>query len=140
MTHDNSETLRRFIETVWNRGDLSNLGDFVGESYEIRHDPGDPWDGKTLTREGFAERVRVSRAPCPDQAFASVDMFDGGDRIAMTWTWRATHLGEIAGFAPTGKTIKMSGATVYFFKDGKICGHWQIADRLSVFRQLSASG
>ena len=30
----------------------------------------------------------------------------------------------------------MSGATVYYFDDEKIVGHWQITDRLGVFQQL----
>jgi predicted ester cyclase len=54
----------------------------------------------------------------------------------MTWLWTGTHLGEIAGFPATGKQIKMSGATVYYFEEERISGHWQITDRLGVFQQL----
>lgn len=30
----------------------------------------------------------------------------------------------------------MPGATVYYFENDRIAGHWQIVDRLSVFQQL----
>ena len=30
----------------------------------------------------------------------------------------------------------MSGATVYYVKDGMFTGHWQITDRLGVYVQL----
>ena len=36
-----------------------------------------------------------------------------------------------------GKPITMSGATLYYFDDrGRITGHWQVADRLSIYQQL----
>ena len=58
--------LSAFIEEVWSQGRVEACDDYIAESYAIRHDPGDPWDGQTLSREGFKERVRLSRAPCPD--------------------------------------------------------------------------
>ncbi len=57
----------------------------------------------------------------------------------MTWFWSATHAGDYPGFPATGKTISMSGATVYYFDGDRLCGHWQIADRLGVFQQLVAN-
>ncbi|PLY01441.1 MAG: hypothetical protein C0622_07340 [Desulfuromonas sp.] len=30
----------------------------------------------------------------------------------------------------------VEGATVYYFAGDRITGHWQIADRLSIFQQL----
>jgi predicted ester cyclase len=46
-------------------------------------------------------------------------------------------VGDIPGFPASGKQIKMSGATVYYFEGNRITGHWQITDRLGVFQQLS---
>jgi predicted ester cyclase len=40
------------------------------------------------------------------------------------------------GFPASGKQIRMSGATVYFFDGERISGHWQITDRLGVYQQL----
>ena len=54
----------------------------------------------------------------------------------MTWLWTATHMGAIAGFPATGKQLRMSGATVYYFEGDRITDHWQIADRLGVYQQL----
>ena len=33
----------------------------------------------------------------------------------------------------------MSGITLYFFENDRISGHWQVADRLSVYQQLMES-
>jgi len=138
MTQENCTLLRDFFDVVWNDGEYDRVGEFLSSTYEIRHDPGDPWNGQTLTVEGFGERVKVSRAPFPDQRFDILEIFDGDDRVAVTWTWKATHKGDIPGFPATGKVIVMSGATVYYFEDGRISGHWQVADKLGVMQQLSA--
>jgi len=90
-----------------------------------------------LDQEGYRERLRLSRAPFPDQRFEILELFGDGSAVVMTWTWKGTHRGELAGFPPSGKIVEMSGATVYYFDENeRICGHWQIADRLGVFQQL----
>jgi steroid delta-isomerase-like uncharacterized protein len=129
--------LTQFIQHVWNEGEVDTVGNYVADSYTIHHDPGDPWEGKTLDLRSFKDRVWQSRAPFPDQKFDIQGLFADGAGVAMTWLWRGTHLGEIAGFPATGRTIRMSGATIYMF-DGqhRLTGHWQISDRLSVFQQL----
>ena len=132
------QLLTAFVEDVWSRGRIEACDDFVGETYTVRHDPGDPWEGQTLSRKGFKERVRLCRAPCPDQRFAIVSALEDGDAVAIAWTWSATHKGAIAGFAPTGARLTMSGLTIYDFDaQDRIRGHWQLADRMGVFRQLS---
>ncbi len=131
------QRLAQFIRRIWDEGDADAADDFLADVYAIRHDPGDGWDGGTLDLEGFKERVRISRAPFPDQRFDIRGMFAEGDAVVMTWLWAGTHRGDIPGFPATGKTIRMSGATVYTFDgDDRITGHWQITDRLGVFQQL----
>ena len=130
--------LASFLEQVWSQGHIDACDDFIGESYTVRHDPGDPWDGQILSRDGFKERVRLSRGPLPDQRFTLVSMLEEGDAIAIAWTWTASHTGDVAGFAATGARLIMSGLTLYDF-DGqnRIRGHWQVVDRLGVYRQLT---
>jgi predicted ester cyclase len=130
--------LSAFIEEVWSQGRVEACDDYIAESYAIRHDPGDPWDGQTLSREGFKERVRLSRAPCPDQRFTQTSILEDGGSVVIAWTWAASHTGDIAGFAATGARLTMSGLTLYDFDDeDRITRHWQVVDRLSVFQQLT---
>jgi steroid delta-isomerase-like uncharacterized protein len=129
--------LSNFIREVWNAGDASACDRYLAAAYTIHHDPGDAWNGKTLDLDGFKARLMQSRAPFPDQTFTIREMFENDDALAMTWSWTGTHSGEIAGFPASGKTIRMTGATVYYFDGDRLCGHWQIADRLGVFRQLA---
>lgn len=135
---ERKKLLASFIEEVWSQGRIDACDDYIGETYAIRHDPGDPWDGQTLSRYGFKERVRISRAPLPDQRFTLVSILEGGDGVVIAWTWAASHTGNIAGFAATGARLTMSGLTLYDFdEDNRIRGHWQVVDRLGVFQQLT---
>ncbi|MEI6642234.1 MAG: ester cyclase [Novosphingobium sp.] len=132
--------LAAFIEAVWNRGDAAAVPCYLADAYTIHHDPGDPWEGRTLDPAAFTERLLQSRAPFPDQRFTVLRMAADADSVIMTWTWAATHLGDFPGFPATGQTIRMSGATAYGFNaDDRLTGHWQIADRLGVFQQLQAN-
>ncbi len=128
-----------FIARIWNEGAVSEVARFVAPAYTILHDPGDPWEGRTLDRAGFAERVLQSRAPFPDQRFEVVDLLGDGERVALSWNWAATHLGDIPDFPATGREIRMSGLTIYRITPDGLDGHWQVSDRLSVYRQLLAN-
>lgn len=129
--------LKDFLDTVWSTGDLSDLPRFLARTYTIRHDPGDPWETQILSLEGFKDRVEKSRDMAPDQTFHVVSMIEEDDCVAVSWTWTGTHMGDLPDIAATGRPIKMSGLTVYDFTDGKLSGHRQIADRLSVYQQIS---
>ena len=130
------DILERFLREIWSEGKVEAVDRYVGDFYTIHHDPGDPWDGQTLTRDGFRDRLITSRAAAPDQVFTVVRMLEESTSVAVTWKWAGTHLGDLPGIPATGRAITMSGATVYDFDGPLLTGHWQIADRLGVYRQL----
>ncbi|HKJ32731.1 MAG TPA: ester cyclase [Balneolales bacterium] len=127
--------LLKFIQQVWNEGNADAASEYIASTYTIYHDPGDPWDDMTLDLEGFKTRVLKLRAPIPDQYFEIQEIFEKDNCVAITWLWHGSHLREIADYPATGKRLRMSGATVYYFEGKHITGHWQITDRLSVYQQ-----
>jgi steroid delta-isomerase-like uncharacterized protein len=132
--------LKDFLDVVWSSGEIEQCRRFLADFYTIRHDPGDPWDGQTIDLASFQRRVRLSRAPFPDQAFSVQHWFENSDGVAISWLWSATHLDDLANFPASGQTVAMSGMTIYSFNAAdRIDGHWQVTDRLGVFRQLQAS-
>lgn len=133
------EIVEDFIQKVWNEGNVVAIPNFIAEKYKIIHDPGDPWDGMELDVVGFQDRVSRSRAPVPDQCFEIQELYENENSVCITWLWSGTHVGEIAGIPPSGKELRMSGVTVYHFQNNRITGHWQVADRLSVFQQMQAN-
>lgn len=136
MSDDPKALLVTFLEDVWNKGDVAAAERYVAPRYKIHHDPGDPWDGQELDLAGYQERVRLSRAPFPDQRFEVVRMLAESGAVAVTWRWTGTHLGDLPGFPASKRVIRMSGATLYDVAGGFLTGHWQIVDRLGVYQQL----
>jgi predicted ester cyclase len=130
------EILTEFIREVWSEGNIDCSDKYLAQLYTIHHDPGDPWDKKELDLEGYKERVRQLRAPFPDQCFEVQELFADGNTVVVSWFWKATHKGDLPGFLASGREIRMSGATVYYFEGERITGHWQITDRLGVYQQL----
>lgn len=127
-----------FLDRVWSQGDPAAVDEFLADTYTIHNDPGDPWEGKVLSKEGFKDRLVRSRAVAPDQAFIPLEMIEEGDRVAVSWRWRGTHLGDLPNLPATGRSIMMTGLTIYSFSGERLTGHWQLADRMGVYRQITS--
>jgi steroid delta-isomerase-like uncharacterized protein len=132
----NKALLKRYIEEVWNQGHLDLINELVGPQYVIHHDPGDPWEGKTLDLATCKKRISDSRRPFPDLRFDIQEMIAEGEKVAISWYMSGTQQGHIPGLSTTNNKIKVSGLTIYFFAEGKITGHWQVFDKLSLMTQL----
>ena len=126
--------LQDFMSEVWNNGDFTNLEDYVALKYKIRHDPGDPWDGKTLDHDKFIERVLYSRNAFPDLNFDLHEMNAESDEIAVRWTMTGIHQGDLPQLPATGKQFSITGMTFYYFEDGKLIGHCQSFESLYGFK------
>ena len=137
MAINNKEMLTRFLQEVWTDGNIDAVDQYLAPQYSIHHDPGDPWDGKTLDITGYKERLKQSRAPFPDQQFIIQELLAEGEKVACAWQWTGTHLADMPGFPASGKSVAISGLTIYSFIDGRIAGHWQVTDRLGVYQQLT---
>ena len=86
MDTERKNVLSRFIKEVWNDGNVEASDLDLADRYKIHHDPGDPWHGKELDLAGYKERVRLSRAHCPDQRFGLRELFADGDAVVATWS------------------------------------------------------
>jgi steroid delta-isomerase-like uncharacterized protein len=133
---DNARLLADFMSTVWSSGVVDAVDRFLADEYRIESDPGDPWEGATLSREAFKQRLVASRAPFPDLRFDITDTIADGDRVAIAWRMIGTQLGPLGPYPSTGRGIDVRGMTVYYFREGRICGHRQVVDRLAVAHQL----
>jgi len=109
-----------YLDTVWNAGNVDAVAQYVSdEGYTIRRDPGDAWEGRTLTVSELAERVRSYLEQVPG-IFTVQEILDDGHKVMVTWLWSPTVDGDLRGDAAA------AGATVYYLEGGKLCGHWQV--------------
>ncbi|WP_321281688.1 ester cyclase [Marinifilum fragile] len=129
--------LREFMDEVWNKKKLEKIEQYVHNEYTIHLDPGDPWEGKTLSHSEFKNRMELgSFEPFPDMNFEITFAIEEESCVAVTWILTGTNLGQIGEYPPTKKAINTKGITIYHFKDNLINGHTQIFDRKTVMKQL----
>src|SRR3712207_4898393 len=130
---ENKATFRRYIEEVWNQGNLE-LVEEIFDRY-ISHQP----DGSVLERgpEDVKRFVSEFRAAFPDLRINIDEQIAEGDKVVIRATLRGTHQGEFRGMAPTGKEIEDKGFTDFrFSEEGKVVESWDsYYSQLSLMRQ-----
>jgi steroid delta-isomerase-like uncharacterized protein len=130
-----SDVIRKLYAT-WSQDDLTGLDSLIAEKYTIFSDPGDAWEGQTLDRSAYRERLLHSRRAFPDLVFDIEQLIQENKRVAVIWKAAGTHLGDLRGLPATGKRLSFAGQTFYLIEDGKARGHWQVIDRLGFIQQL----
>jgi len=124
----------RIADEIWTQGKLDVIdeviaADFVGES---------PTDGEFRGPAGFRQLVERYHS-----AFSNVEMrvdtvVAERDTVAVRWTARGTHTGELMGIAPTGKDVTVEGVQFDRVRDGKIVESHGLFDALGMLQQLGA--
>lgn len=131
-TADNEAVVIREIEEVWNSGgNLDVLDELVADDF-VYHSPMMDMDSREEYRE-MAEEVRTIFS---DIEMDVEDIIATDEKVAVRYTARGTHTGEMMDIEPTNERIEMTG--VYFdrIEDGKIRERYDVADELGMFAQL----
>lgn len=133
------EIILKLIDEVWNKGNLDVVDELVCPKYEIKNDPGDAYEFKTLNLSTFKQRVKFTRDAFPDVQFNIKDLLCEDGKVAISWFMSGTQEKDLPNLPAAGKKINVSGLTIYYVSEGKITGHWQVFDRLNVLIQLEAN-
>lgn len=124
--------VRRYLSEVWDRGNFDAIGDFLSGDYRRYGSP----TLRPLDKEGQIARLSALRAALPDIEIRVDRMLAEGDLVAIQGTMRGTHLGEIAGMAPTGKEVVVGLADVIRLHNGRFAEHWGGPDMADLSRQI----
>ena len=135
ITADLRDMTSRFIEEVWNKGDLSVVDELFAA--DVVH-TGPPSTGAVTN--GIEEQkqfITAVRTAFPDVKF-TIDrgMLARANRVTVQWTFSGTHQGEFMGVAATGKKVTNSGISILTFAKGKIVDTYAMWDPLNLWRQL----
>jgi predicted ester cyclase len=89
-----------------------------------------------VSDEGLQHHIEIFEAAFPRYEFIPSEMVAEEDRVAVHFTAKAVHQGELMGIPPTGRSISIEGIIIYHIAGGKIVGHKLVADQLSLMQQL----
>ncbi|MZQ87288.1 ester cyclase [Paenibacillus sp. 5J-6] len=88
------------------------------------------------TPANYADHVREMIAAYGDFQLVIQEMIAQNDRVYVRWKQTGTHIGEVDGFAPTGKTIVEIASAVYRIENERIVEYWIQIDREGIRLQL----
>ncbi|MFP4073204.1 MAG: ester cyclase [Actinomycetota bacterium] len=130
----NEQLLTRYVQEVWDKGDLDALERFLSPDFKRHVSPTLP----PLDRGGQIERLRGFRSAFPDITLTVEDVVAGDDRVAFRSTIRGTHRGPFAGRAATEKQITVGLVDIVRIEGGLFVEQWGGPDMSDLFRQLES--
>jgi steroid delta-isomerase-like uncharacterized protein len=129
----NKHVVSRIWDEIWNLGELDACFQVFSADY-FGHLPMMDVHGP----EEFRKLVRAYRSAYPDVHLTVEDIFGVGDKMAVRWTSRGTHLGEMMGVPPSGNKIEIMGISLFRVQDGKVVEEWEGFDTLTMMQQIGA--
>jgi steroid delta-isomerase-like uncharacterized protein len=133
-TEENKALVRRWFSELDKRN-LPIIDELLVVDY-VDHNP--PLPGLADGREGVWQATLALASAFPNAEHTIEDQMAEGDKVMTRLTVRATFLGEILGFQPTGKTVEVRGIAVHRIADGKLVEHWAQADMAGFMEQLGS--
>jgi steroid delta-isomerase-like uncharacterized protein len=131
----NKALMARFIEQVWNRGNLAAADELFHPDHTSPSAPTLP-----PGPEGTKIIATAFRNAFPDFHMTIEQIAAEDDRVAARFVETGTHQGELFGIPPTGKQVKFSEIGILRIADGKIVESWYDVDMLGLMGQLGVGG
>ncbi len=132
-TEENKATFLRVLDEAWSGGQYAVIDEVVTADF-VYHEPA---LGDIPGPEGFKQTIMGYRMAYPDLKFTSEEMIAEDDLVAMRWTARGTHQGELMGIPATGLATTTVGINIARFDaEGKMVEQWSNWDVLGLMQQL----
>jgi predicted ester cyclase len=125
----------RAVFDVWSTGELQRLDELVASNV-VHHDPYDPHGADGLV--GMKRTIEMNRSAFPDMHLTVEDQIAEKDKVVTRWRGEMTHAGALAGVAPTGRRVTITGITIDRFEGGKIVEAWRSMDTLGLLQGIGA--
>ena len=137
MPSDNEIAVGKFWDAFWSKGDQS-VADEIFDPNLRDIDPNWP-SGADGGIPAIIEKNNFYYGLMPDLHCTVRKQLTIGDNIVTRWEATGTHHGEYAGITPTGKSMTISGISIFTCRDGKIVEQIIEYDFVGLLRQMGAT-
>lgn len=132
---NNKEVVRKLYQEIWNEGKIDRASEYVHEDFED-HPPTRFWDLNLRGPRALTDAVVQFHNAMPDFHDEPEHIVAEGDRVVYLGQISGTLQGELFGFPPTGKSMKVWGVNFFRMEDGKVRERWGQFDVLGMVQQL----
>jgi steroid delta-isomerase-like uncharacterized protein len=120
---------------AWNARDPDAIASVFAADAVVREVGG---AGEARGRDAIRARAAALLAAFPDLHLGRVELIVDGDRHADRWVLTGTHRGPLFGFEPTGRRVRIEGATfTRLGPDGLVVEDVHLSDVAGLLAQLS---
>ena len=131
MATADESVVRRYYEEMCN-GRQNELAPDLFAPDHTMHDPQVPAGPGP---QGMVDAISVYQTGV-DGHWAIQELFSAGDRVVARWVGSGTHVGEVNGIPPTGRSVRVEAISIHRLRDGKIAETWEVWDTLGFLQQL----
>jgi steroid delta-isomerase-like uncharacterized protein len=132
MSDAHKSLARRYLEEIWNDGNMAAVDELIDDEYYHRANQIPDFEGPEALKELVAELAEAF----PDGRFSVEETVAEGDTVVQRWTFRGTHEGTWFGVEPTGAEVEVGGTATHHFKGGRIVEHLADWDAMGMLQQL----
>lgn len=137
----NKDLCRRFVQTVFNEGELPLISDFMSPdavNHDVSDSFGDSEPRQAHSTEWTADLVYLYRRAFPDLFVEIQDQIAEGDQVVTRLRMRGTHKNALMTIAASGRKIDVAGIRIDRMADGKIVESWSHFDMMGILHQIGA--
>ena len=131
---DSKTIVQQLLEDPW-KCNWGVIDEYLAPGY-IGHDPSQPQPIRGI--DGLKANFQQYIDAFTGAHITVIEQIAEDDVIASRWTASGTHTGEIAGIAPTGKDVTISGITISKLEGGRVIEEWVNWDTFGMLVQLGA--
>lgn len=133
---ENTDLVRRYFDTIWNKGQFEREPEFVALDIVV-HAP--PIPGIPDGIAGPLTIVAPFAGPCLDLHLTQ-DLVFGAEGQGRASVDNAFHTGrDLFGFPASGKEMVLTGINIFRIANGRIAERWGTMDLMGLMQQLGVA-
>ncbi|MGW7198670.1 ester cyclase [Streptomyces chryseus] len=142
MTHRNAELIHDYADTIWNKGQIDQLGRFMAPDVRMYGLGGEP---PIIGLEKLQQETARWRGMYADATMTILSTVSEDDRVAWHWTLGGTiadtgmlmpNMRQLAREIPQLAQISVAGMTISTVQDGKITEETTQSDVAEFLKQI----
>jgi steroid delta-isomerase-like uncharacterized protein len=131
MSATDEAVVRRYYDQMCNER-KNELAVEIFTDDHVLHDPQVP---SGVGPQAMAEVVTAYQTGVEGH-WAIEEIFSTGDKVVVRWTGTGTHVAEMNGIPPTGRSISVDAISIHRMANGKVAETWEVWDTLGFLQQL----